>query len=314
VGVEWHAWLETESAVQRAFRRTTVKPAAFDYIAPTSLEAAVEAIAAADGDGKLMAGGQSLMPLLNFRMTRPSVVVDLMHIPGMSFIEQRGDHIAIGALTRHADLEFSGLIAEKLPVMAAAMRHVAHLAIRNKGTIGGSLSHADPAAELPMLAVFYGATIRVQGSNGRRDIPAEEFFVSALTNCLEPDEIVFEIEFPVLAPHTGWAFEEVARRFGDFALACIAVSLEVLDSRVVDARVAVMGVAETPRRLREAEAALRGIQGGPQSAAEFAAVVRACLSPPNDIHVSSEYRLCLIGALAERAFTTAWQRAVGERP
>jgi CO/xanthine dehydrogenase FAD-binding subunit len=291
-----------------------VKPAAFDYIAPTSLEAAVEAIAAADGDGKLMAGGQSLMPLLNFRMTRPSVVVDLMHIPGMSFIELRDDHVAIGALTRHADLEFSALIAEKLPVMAAAMRHVAHLAIRNKGTIGGSLSHADPAAELPMLAVFYGATIRVQGSNGRRDIPAEEFFVSALTNCLEPDEIVFEIDFPVLASHSGWAFEEVARRFGDFALACIAVSLEVLDSCVVDARVAVMGVAETPRRLRDAEEALRGVRAGPQSAVEFAGAVRACLSPPGDIHVSAEYRLHLVGALAERAFATAWQRAVGERP
>jgi CO/xanthine dehydrogenase FAD-binding subunit len=291
-----------------------VKPAAFDYIAPTSLEAAVEAIAAADGDGKLMAGGQSLMPLLNFRMTRPSVIVDLMHIPGMSFIELRGDRVAIGALTRHADIEFSDMIAEKLPVMAAAMRHVAHLAIRNRGTIGGSLSHADPAAELPMLAVFYGATIRVQGSNGRRDIPAEEFFVSALTNCLEPEEIVFETEFPVLASHTGWAFEEIARRFGDFALACIAVSLEVRDSRIVDARVAVMGVAETPRRLCEAEAALRGVQGGPQSAAEFAAVVRACLSPPSDIHVSAEYRLSLIGALAERAFMTAWRRAVGEQP
>ncbi len=136
------------------------------------------------------------MPLLNFRMTRPAVVVDLLHIPGMSFIELRGDRVAIGALTRHADLEFSELVAAKLPVMAAAMRHVAHLAIRNKGTIGGSLSHADPAAELPMLAVFYGATIKVQGPHGRRDIPAEDFFVSALGNCLDPEEIVFEIDVP----------------------------------------------------------------------------------------------------------------------
>jgi len=290
-----------------------MKPAAFDYIAPNSLEAAVEAIAAANGDGKILAGGQSLMPLLNFRMARPSVIVDLMHIPDMSFIERRGDMVAIGALTRHADLEFSDLIAQKLPVMAAAMPHVAHLAIRNKGTIGGSLSHADPAAELPMLAVFYGATIKVQGSGGRRDIPAEDFFVSALTNCLDPDEIVFEIDFPVLTSHAGWAFEEVARRFGDFALASIAVSLGILDNRIVDARVAVMGVADTPRRLREAEDALRG-EGEPKTAAKFGKIVRACVSPESDIHVSAEYRKNLIGALAERAFTTAWTRAVGAKP
>jgi CO/xanthine dehydrogenase FAD-binding subunit len=290
-----------------------MKPAAFDYVAPNSLEAAVEAIAAANGDGKILAGGQSLMPLLNFRMARPSVIVDLMHIPDMSFIERRDDAVAIGALTRHADLEFSDLIAQNLPVMAAAMPHVAHLAIRNKGTIGGSLSHADPAAELPMLAVFYGATIKVQGTSGRRDIPAEDFFVSALTNCLDPDEIVFEIDFPVLTSHAGWAFEEVARRFGDFALASIAVSLEILDSRIVDARVAVMGVADTPRRLREAEDALRG-EGEPKTAAKFGKIVRACVSPESDIHVSAEYRKNLIGALAERAFTTAWTRAVGAKP
>jgi aerobic carbon-monoxide dehydrogenase medium subunit len=289
-----------------------MKPAAFDYVAPTSLDAAVEAIAAADGDGKLLAGGQSLMPLLNFRMTRPAVIVDLMHIPGMSFIELKDECVAIGALTRHADLEFSELVARKLPVMAAAMRHVAHLAIRNRGTIGGSLSHADPAAELPMLAVFYGATIKAQGSSGRREIPAEQFFVSALTNCLDPDEIVFEIEFPVLTSHAGWAFEEVARRFGDFALASVALSFEIRGDRIADARVAVMGVADTPLRLREAEAALRGAPRGSEAAAMFAEAVRSCLSPGSDIHVSAEYRKNLIGALAERAFTSAWTRAAGD--
>jgi CO/xanthine dehydrogenase FAD-binding subunit len=291
-----------------------MKPAAFDYIAPKSLEAAVAALTAANGDGKVLAGGQSLMPLLNFRMARPAVVIDLMHIPGLSFIELRGDKIAIGAMTRHADLEFSKLVAAKLPVMAAAMRHVAHLAIRNKGTIGGSLSHADPAAELPMLAVFYGATIKVQGPEGRRDIPAEDFFISALTNCLDAEEIVFEIDFPIPTSHTGWAFEEVARRFGDFALASIAVSFEVLDRQIADARVAVMGVADTPRRLREAEAALQGLQGGPGSALRFAEVVRSCLTPESDIHVSAEYRKNLIGALAEKSFTAAWARGAGHKP
>jgi carbon-monoxide dehydrogenase medium subunit len=290
-----------------------VKPAAFDYVVPHSLEAAVEALIAANGDGKAMAGGQSLMPLLNFRMTRPSVVVDLLHIPGLSFIELRNDRVAIGALTCHAELEFSDIVAANLPVMAAAMPHVAHLAIRNRGTIGGSLSHADPAAELPMLAVFYGATIKVQGRSGRREISAEAFFVSALGTCLEPEEIVYEIDFPVLTSHTGWAFEEAARRFGDFALASIAVSVELTGGKITDARVAVMGVGETPVRLRKAEQALRGAQGSGETAAGFAEMVRDSVSPPSDIHVSAAYRRHLIGALAERALMTAWARAAGTK-
>jgi CO/xanthine dehydrogenase FAD-binding subunit len=290
-----------------------LKPAAFDYIAPIDLKSAINALVGAGGDGKIMAGGQSLTPLLNFRMARPSLIVDLLRIPGLSFIELRENIVVIGALTRHAELEFSDVIATNLPVMAAAMPHVAHLAIRNKGTIGGSLSHADPAAELPMLAVFYGARIRVEGPAGRREIPAEEFFVSALGNCLEPDEIVFEIDFPVLASHTGWAFEEVARRFGDFALACIAVSLELTGDTVSDARVAVMGVDDTPRRLHEAEEVLRGAEGGPQTALRFAEIVRSSVSPSDDIHVSADYRRNLIGALAERSFMTAWARALGAK-
>jgi CO/xanthine dehydrogenase FAD-binding subunit len=291
-----------------------MKPAAFDYVVPESLEAAVQALASANGDGKVMAGGQSLMPLLNFRMARPSVVVDIMRIPGLSAIELKDDAVAIGALTRHADLEFSELIATKLPIMSAAMPHIAHLAIRNRGTIGGSLSHADPAAELPMLAVFYDAKIKAQGPNGRREIPAGEFFVSALTNCLEPEEIVFEIDFPILKEHAGWAFEEVARRFGDFALACVAVSFALRNEKIADARVAVMGVADTPRRLRKAEDALLGMTREAQRAGQFAEMVRAGVSPSDDIHVSAEYRKSLIGALAEKALTAAWARAMGEKP
>jgi CO/xanthine dehydrogenase FAD-binding subunit len=288
-----------------------MKPAPFDYVAPTSLEAAVEALAAANGDGKIMAGGQSLVPLLNFRMTRPSVVVDLRKIPGLSFIEDRGSSIAIGALTRHADVERSSIVAAKLPVMSAAMPHVAHLAIRNRGTIGGSIAHADPAAEHPMLAVFYDATIKVQGPKGRRDIPAEQLFYAALTTNLEPDEIVYEIEYPILSSHNGWGFEEVARRFGDFALCCIAVSLERRGGLIRDARVAVMGVDETPRRLREAEAVLRDAPGETAVFKRFSEAVRMAVSPPSDIHVSSDYRRALIGLLAERVTAAAWTRAAG---
>jgi CO/xanthine dehydrogenase FAD-binding subunit len=281
-----------------------MKPARFDYVAPTTVDAAVEALRAANGEGKILAGGQSLLPLLNFRMARPAVLVDLNGIKELSFIELRGDCVVIGALTRHREIEQSPLIASKLPVMAAAMRHVAHLAIRNRGTIGGSLSHADPAAELPMLSLFYDATLSVQGPSGRRTIAAEDFFVDALTNCLEPEEIVVEIEFPILE-HDGWAFEEVARRFGDFALASIAISVRRSGARIDDARVAVMGVADTPLRLGEVETQLGAIEINDQMPDRFSKLVTSSVSANGDLHASAEYRQHLLGQLARRAMQTA---------
>ena len=281
-----------------------MKPAQFDYVAPTSLSAAVDALAATHGEGKVLAGGQSLLPLLNFRMVRPSVIIDLNGIKELAFIEVRGDSVVIGALTRHREIEQSSLIASKLPVMSAAMRHVAHLAIRNRGTIGGSLSHADPAAELPMLAIFYDATIVVQGPAGRREIAAESFFVDALTNCLEPDEIVVEVEVPIPQQHR-WAFEEVARRFGDFALASIAVSVSRSASDLQGARVAAMGVADTPLRLRTVEDRIAGMQINDALPRHFSELVMSSVSPNSDLHASAEYRRQLLGALAERAMTTA---------
>jgi CO/xanthine dehydrogenase FAD-binding subunit len=281
-----------------------MKPAQFEYVAPTTLDAAVAALAAANGEGKVLAGGQSLLPLLNFRMARPAVLVDLNGIKDLSFIELRGDSVAIGALTRHREIEHSALIASRLPVMSAAMRHVAHLAIRNRGTIGGSLSHADPAAELPMMAMFYGASLTVQGPTGRRTIAAKDFFVDALTNCLEPEDIVAEIEFPI-PQHDGWAFEEVARRFGDFALASIAVSIKRGWSGLTDARVAVMGVADTPLRLEGVEQQLRDIEVDDRTPDRFSELVTSNVTPNSDLHASAEYRKHLLGGLAKRAMRTA---------
>lgn len=281
-----------------------MKPAKFEYVAPATVEAAIEALVASNGEGKVLAGGQSLLPLLNFRMAQPAILVDLNRIKGLSYIEDRGDRIAIGALTRHRELEQSPLIALKLPVMTAAMRHVAHLAIRNRGTIGGSLSHADPAAELPMLSTFYDARISVQGPAGRRTVAAEEFFVDALTNCLEPEEIVVEIEFPVLQ-HDGWAFEEVSRRFGDFALVSIAISVRSGQSGLEDARVAVMGVADTPLRLRTVEEELVAMDLGDWTPDRFAEMVVSQVSPNDDLHASAEYRRHLLAQLAKRALQTA---------
>jgi carbon-monoxide dehydrogenase medium subunit len=281
-----------------------MKPARFEYVAPTTLDAALEALAAANGQGKILAGGQSLLPLLNFRMAQPAVLVDLNGIKELSFIALRGDCVAIGALTRHREIEQSPLIATRLQVMSAAMRHVAHLAIRNRGTIGGSLSHADPAAELPMMAMFYGASLTVQGPAGRRTILAKDFFVDALTNCLEPEDIVVEIEFPILQ-HDGWAFEEVARRFGDFALASIAVSIRRGKSGIEDARVAVMGVADTPLRLEDVEKRLCEIEVGSRMPDRFSGLVTASVTPNSDLHASAEYRKHLLGELAKRAMRTA---------
>jgi CO/xanthine dehydrogenase FAD-binding subunit len=281
-----------------------MKPAKFEYIAPTTLDAAVEALAAADGEGKVLAGGQSLLPLLNFRMARPAVLVDLNGIKDLSFIELRADSVAIGAMTRHREIEHSPLIASRLPVMSAAMRHVAHLAIRNRGTIGGSLSHADPAAELPMMAMFYGASLAVQGPAGRRTIAAKDFFIDALTNCLEPEDIVVEIEFPILQ-HDGWAFEEVARRFGDFALASIAVSIRRSKSGIEDARVAVMGVADTPLRLDGVEKQLSEIEVDDRTSDRFSELVTTSVTPNSDLYASAEYRKHLLGELAKRAMRTA---------
>jgi CO/xanthine dehydrogenase FAD-binding subunit len=281
-----------------------MKPAKFEYVAPATLDAAVAALAAAKGEGKVLAGGQSLLPLLNFRMARPAVLVDLNGIRELSFIELRGERVAIGALTRHREIEHSPLIASRLPVMSAAMRHVAHLAIRNRGTIGGSLSHADPAAELPMMAMFYGASLTVQGPAGRRTIAAKDFFVDALTNCLEPEDIVVEIEFPILR-YDGWGFEEVARRFGDFALASVAVSIRRGTSGIEDARVAVMGVADTPLRLAQVEKQLceSEVDGGTPD--RFSEWVTSSVTPNSDLHASAEYRTHLLGELAKRAMRTA---------
>jgi CO/xanthine dehydrogenase FAD-binding subunit len=281
-----------------------MKPAKFEYFAPTTVDAAVQALAAANGEGKVLAGGQSLLPLLNFRMARPSVLIDLNGIKELSFIELRGESVAIGALTRHREIEHSTLIASNLPVMSAAMRHVAHLAIRNRGTIGGSLSHADPAAELPMMAMFYETSLTVQGPAGRRTIAAKDFFVDALTNCLEPEDIVVEIEFPILQ-HDGWAFEEVARRFGDFALASVAVSIRRGKSGIEDARVAVMGVADTPLRLDNVEQQLCEIEVDGRMPDRFSEWVTSSVTPNSDLHASGEYRKHLLCELAKRAMRTA---------
>jgi CO/xanthine dehydrogenase FAD-binding subunit len=282
-----------------------VKPAAFDYLRPGSVDEAVAQLARHGGDAKILAGGQSLVPLLNFRIVRPSVLVDINRLTALDFIEAHGDGLRIGALARHHTLETSSLVRERFPALAAAMRHVAHLAIRNRGTIGGSLSHADPAAELPMMALLLDAEIWTSG--GRH--AADGFFLGPLTTTLAEDELVTEIALPALRPNTGWGFEEFSMRHGDFALAAVATTLTAADGKVSEARLGTAGVGETPLRLRAVEAMLVGESFTPELAAEAARLARAAVDPPSDLRASADYRRHLVAALMERALNDAWARA-----
>jgi carbon-monoxide dehydrogenase medium subunit len=286
-----------------------MKPAAFDYIAATSVDMAVAALAAAGSEAKIIAGGQSLMPMLNFRLIRPSVLVDINGIADLAYIEEAGSGIRVGALARHYQLETSAVIARHFPVLSCAMTHVAHLAIRNRGTIGGSLSHADPAAELPMLALLLDASLHIASASGTRTIAARDFFLDALTVDLASTDILTEIVLPKLPPRTGWGFAEVARRHGDFALVAVAATLTVSDGAIGQARIALTGVGPTPLRAAAAEALLCGHALEASLTGRAIDAVRAGIAPETDLHASSDYRRHLAGVLAGRALAAAWRRA-----
>ncbi|MGA8323671.1 MAG: xanthine dehydrogenase family protein subunit M [Xanthobacteraceae bacterium] len=288
-----------------------MKPPVFDYIAATSIGMAVAALAEAGGEAKVLAGGQSLMPMLNFRLLRPSILVDINRIRGLGFVEETPDSIRIGALTRHFQLETSPLVARHFPVLSCAMTHVAHLAIRNRGTIGGSLSHADPAAELPMLALLLNAELHIVSINGSRVAAARDFFLDTMTVDLDSTELLAEIVLPKLPPHTGWGFEEVARRHGDFALAAVATTLTLSGDRIAEARVALTGVGPTALRATDAETLLVGQRLDDKLAMRAIVAVREAISPETDLHASADYRRHLAGVLAGRALAAAWCRAKG---
>ncbi|WP_207540980.1 FAD binding domain-containing protein [Sabulicella rubraurantiaca] len=282
-----------------------MKPPPFDYSRPTSLP---EALALLGPDSKVIAGGQSLLPMLNFRLLRPSLLVDIGRIQSLRGLHETPTHLEIGATTSHRTLETHPLVAARFPVLAEAMRHVAHLAIRNRGTIGGSLSHADPAAEHPMLALLLDAQIQAAGPSGKRQIPARKFFQGSLTTALLEDEMVVAVRLPWLRPGTGWGFEEFALRAGDFATACAAALLRAgPDGRITEARLALMGVDETALRVPEAEALLLG--SSPSAFGEAARLAQAAVRPATDIRASSGFRRHLVGVLVGRALEAAWGRA-----
>jgi aerobic carbon-monoxide dehydrogenase medium subunit len=290
-----------------------VKPAAFDYVAPRTIDEAVAALARGGSDAKVLAGGQSLIPLLNFRLARPSLLVDLNRIPELSYIRQNEHGVVIGAMTRQATVERASNVAAQLPLLAEAIRWVGHPAIRSRGTIGGSLAHADPAAELPAVAVCLDATLSVVGPRGRRSVVAEDFFQGYLTTALEPDEILVETLLPPLSPATGQAWVEFSRRHGDFALVGVAVSISLDRDSIRSANIVLTGVGGKPVRAREAETLLVGGSLAERIGAS-ADAARTAIDPDSDIHASKEYRAHLAGVLTERAIRIAYERALAAAP
>lgn len=289
-----------------------MKPAAFDYVRAESAQQAVQVLAGAGGDGKIIAGGQSLMPMMNFRLVKPSVLVDINRIAGLDRIERRGSRISVGALVRHRMTASDPLIAENVPVLHHAMKHVAHLTVRNRGTFCGSLCHADPAAEMPMMAQLLNAEMHIVSPAGERSLSAKAFFTGSLVTALEADELVTEVEIDALAPGTGWGFEEFARRHGDYALAAVAVTMLRRDGVASDVRVSVMGVGEMAARVGEVETLLEGQSFQDKLVDKAVNALRDVVEPNSDLHASADYRRHLCGELMRRALSDAWMRAGGE--
>ena len=284
-----------------------MKPAKFDYFAPTSLDEALELLAQHGADAKALAGGQSLMPMMNLRLVRPAVVVDINRVEELSGISASDGAISVGALTRQRDLERSEAIRGAFPVMAAAISHIGHFQIRNRGTIGGSLAHADPAAELAAVCTALDAEFVVADSNGTRTMAAAEFAVGPLMTSLEPEQLLTEVRLPTLeGDGWRWGFREVSRREGDFALVG-AVAMLRNDAVGVcrEARITMFAVGDAPARMPAAEGALVGRVVDDAARREAAALVSAAVSPGSDIHASAEYRTEVSAVMARRALEDA---------
>jgi aerobic carbon-monoxide dehydrogenase medium subunit len=282
-----------------------MKPPRFDYHAPATVEEALALLARYGGEAKPLAGGQSLMPLLNFRLARPAALVDLNRIGTLAYVHEAAGHVRLGAMTRQRAIEMSPVVARRLPLLRDATRWVGHLPIRSRGTIGGSIAHADPSAEYPAVLTALEGEVVVRGPRGERTVTARELFVSHLTTSLGPDEIVTEVRLPAMPAGAGYAFEEFARRHGDFAIVAIAAMVVRDNSRVRTARLATAGVGPIPVRLRAAEEMLE--REGPSEEAVNAAAGRAAelVEPDSDIHASADYRRHLTQVLTRRALRRA---------
>ncbi len=287
-----------------------MKPAPFDYHDPATLDEAVSLLGELDDDVKILAGGQSLIPLLNMRLARPTALVDLRKVTELDYIREDDGAIVIGALTTQRTVERSALVKDRLPVLHAATRLIAHPQIRNRGTVGGSLAHADPAAEYPAVALLLDAEFKIRSASGERTVGAGDFFITYLTTSLGAADILAEIRFPTLPNGSGWSFIEMTRRHGDFALAGAAVTIALSGGQCSSARVVLFGVDATPVRANGAEQALVGQRLTAELVANAARTARDEVGEPlSDNHASSEFRRHLAGVMTERALVEAAGRA-----
>ena len=276
-----------------------MKLPAFRYETPATVAEAVRMLADGAGAAKALAGGQSLIPVLAFRLASPEVIVDLRRVPGLDRIDVDANGVRLGARVRWCDIERDKRLASAHPLLAAAIAHVAHYPIRNRGTVGGSLAHADPAAELPGIAVACDAEIDIEGRSGKRTVRAADFFTGPLSTVLKHDELIVGLRFPAWPAARRWAFEEFAMRKGDFALAGVAVFWD--GERCTNAHVGVIGACSQPQRVTAAENILNNTQINETVITAASAALAAALNPPSDLHASADYRRALAATLLERA-------------
>jgi carbon-monoxide dehydrogenase medium subunit len=282
-----------------------MKPASFAYHAPASIEEALALLAAHEADARVLAGGQSLVPMMNFRLAAPAVLIDLNGIAELAYIEDDGDTVRIGAMTRQRAVEFSPVVAAKLPLLRAAIKLVGHLPTRSRGTIGGSLAHADPAAELPMVLQALEGEVVARGPRGERRIAAADFIQDAMTTSLAADEILVEVRLPAMPAGAGFAVEEFARRHGDFAIAAIAAVLVRKGEICARARIATAGISSHSVRLRAAEQVLEEKGCNEMTIAQAAETAAEEVEPMSDQAASAEFRRHLTRVLTQRALLRA---------
>ena len=290
-----------------------MKPAPFSYYCPESLDEAVGLLDEHGDDGKILAGGQSLMPLMSLRLARPAVIVDLNRVPGLDRVAAHGDGgLSIGALTRQRALERDADLPARNPLLAAAVPLIGHFQIRNRGTVGGSLVHADPAAELPAVSVALGAEFVLASAAGERVVSAEDFYLGYMATACEANEVLTEVRIPAWKAGRLWAIDEVSRRKGDFAMVGVALWADLNGGACEDARITLFGVGGRPVRVEKAEQRLKGAALDDATLKEVERIVFEELEPDSDIHASALYRKEVGGVLTRRALGAAAARANGE--